>query len=414
MWGMDQTPSQNNQNASQGNAPAQGDTAPRAGFRSFATDIEAAKAHKPVGFSIPTPTKLTPESLKKELGIREIPAEEAKKPEQAAPQGPIAVPYVNRFESGIETSGQTYESFRAATVAPELIPKEDPKPVVDALHKEPEVPNFHSMQSDATTAVKKEETSFIKIAIAEEEKRKEHPNVVEDPRRSFLALTLGGIMLFGGLVAIGTYYVFRNKPIPTPIPSFAPTQIIASEATRDVLVTGSKSPIQAIVDAGEGLPGTVKVARVNLVENGSAIASGRFLELANSQAPSWFGRALKPEFMAGLYNKNGKKQSFLIFKIESYDNAFSGMLKWEESIAADLAPMVGAGNASTTSPTSSFVRSGFVDAVVRNRDARVLYSAAGDPLIIYSFPNPSTLVVATGREGFEEVLARLTTSTFVR
>lgn len=392
---MDQDP--NKQNQTQGKEP-------RVGFRSYETDIEAARSHKPVGPVIPT--HLEPEkTLKDEIDkINEKDAPQA-------PVGPMAVPYVQRFDSGLKTSGVTYKTYEASTAEPEPIPKENPQIAVNALHKEETTaPTFHSMASDANTAVKTENASVIKIAIAEQERKLEHPNRVEDPKKSIFALSLGGLLLLGGFISLGTYLYFKGNPAPTPIPTLAANQIMSVDAEKRINIKADENPLKTVVSSSAEFS-SGKVVRVTLTDSDQIISSTRFLELLNTQAPTWFERSLKGIYMTGLY-RGQTTNPFMIFTVDSYDNAFSGMLKWESTMTEDLAPMLPENFQATVG--TNFTDSPFTDGVIKNKDVRMIKDSSGKPVLIYAFPSKNLLIITTSREAIEEVFARLTTSTFVR
>lgn len=392
---MDQDPKQQNQTQA---------GEPRVGFRSYETDIEAARSHKPVGPLIPT--HLEPaKDLKSAIG------EIQNKETPQIPVGPAAVPFVQRFDSGLKTSGVTYKTYEASTAEPVPLPKENPQIAVNALHKEETTaPTFHSMASDATNAAKTEKTSVIKIAIAEQERKTEHPDKIEDPKKSIFALSLGGLLLLGGFISLGTYLFFRANPAPTPLPTLAPNQIMSVDAEQRINIKPDENPLTTVVNAGKEIT-SGKIVKITLTDADQTISSTRFLELLSTQAPSWFERSLKGVYMTGLY-RGQTTNPFMIFTVDSYDNAFSGMLKWEPTITTDLAPILPPNF--TASDSSEFTESPFVDTIIRNKDVRMIKDINGKPVLIYAFPNKNLLIIATSREAIEEIFARLTTSTFVR
>lgn len=93
------------------------------------------------------------------------------------------------------------------------------------------------------------------------------------------------------------------------------------------------------------------------------------------------------------------QQPFMVFKVQSFDAAFAGILDWEQTMSADLAPLFGDTVLRSYNPTARTVDQltapTFTDRVVENRDIRVLYDDAGVERITYSFPNPQTLIVTT-------------------
>lgn len=91
----------------------------------------------------------------------------------------------------------------------------------------------------------------------------------------------------------------------------------------------------------------------------------------------------------------------LIFQVDSYSYAFSGMLKWEKTIANDL-----------TDVFANFIDNQaadvFLDKILQNHDTRVLKDADGNTILAYSFINRRYLAITGSDEPLKEILYRFT------
>jgi len=68
-----------------------------------------------------------------------------------------------------------------------------------------------------------------------------------------------------------------------------------------------------------------------------------------------------------------------------------------------------------SSTTNSFInRRQFEDAIIKNRDARVLKNQNGVIIFLYSFPDKNTLVITTTPDVYEEINDRLLTDRLAR
>jgi hypothetical protein len=117
-------------------------------------------------------------------------------------------------------------------------------------------------------------------------------------------------------------------------------------------------------------------------------------------------RALGTEFFFGLHSADENAPLFVI-PVVSYDNAFAGMLAWEQSLNTELSPIF------TPLPVYQTDADGiphvraFADAVIRNYDTRTLTDDNSTIQLYYSFPSPKILVIAESPYTFAEVIARL-------
>jgi hypothetical protein len=108
--------------------------------------------------------------------------------------------------------------------------------------------------------------------------------------------------------------------------------------------------------------------------------------------------------MLGTYGAD--KSPFLIFKTEFHENAFAGMLDWEQTISRDLTPLFGTAVLDEGRPLNAPTDSFFVDRIIQNKDTRILIDLTGEERLLYSFIDTRTLVIATNRNTFLEILTR--------
>ncbi|MBI4087889.1 hypothetical protein HY418_00690, partial [Candidatus Kaiserbacteria bacterium] len=131
-----------------------------------------------------------------------------------------------------------------------------------------------------------------------------------------------------------------------------------------------------------------------------------FLKALGTRVPEELLRALPNEFFFGIHTVDENAPLFVI-PVLSYERAFAGMLRWEETLNADLSP------AFTPVPDQVLGTGGlpekrrFEDVVMRNYDVRVLKDDAGTIELYYSFPTRELLVIAESPYSFTEILSRL-------
>jgi hypothetical protein len=112
-------------------------------------------------------------------------------------------------------------------------------------------------------------------------------------------------------------------------------------------------------------------------------------------------------------------------RVDSYQQAYSGLLAWEPSMQQDLLPLFSrhpsphlppadtqaSSTAATSTPTTTpeFLQTGFVDQVVENHDARVILNSTGDILLLWTFLDRNTVVITTNDATLREIIRRSNT-----
>lgn len=151
-------------------------------------------------------------------------------------------------------------------------------------------------------------------------------------------------------------------------------------------------------------------------ENPQQVTSNKFLEKLATRAPEELIRSIDDIFMYGIYALSSN-QPFIIFKIGYYQNAFAGMLKWEKDMQEDIVSLfVKKGQMIEAETTEELINatSSFADAIVKNKDARVLRNESGEIIFLYTFPDKDTLVMTTNADTLEQVTKRLLANKLVQ
>ncbi|MCC2630914.1 MAG: protein of unknown function with transrane region [Candidatus Paceibacter sp.] len=326
----------------------------------------------------------------------------------------------------LDANGNTAATIEAANTLVSDVQKEDPQRAVDALHKEAPIQQFRTIQTDVADAAKQKHTTVSEIY--EKQAKTDairRPAVIEDPKRSFFLLGLSGILIAGGLIALGGFYLIKTRPGTTPTVVVDVKNIVTTEGVKKFQLSDSQSLMDMIVAAKKDAPGTSnEIVKLVVSDTGTdQIDAEQFLTALSPSAPSWLARSFDPSvYLAGLHNGTNGWQVVLMFKYTSFENAYGGMLKWEETIADEWQPLFNsrqvnaAASIGSSSPQTSapVIPTRFKDVVIKNKDVRVLEDSLGRRLILYSFVDPNVVVISTDQATLEEAFARLTTSKFVR
>jgi hypothetical protein len=265
--------------------------------------------------------------------------------------------------------------------------------------------------SDMADAIRQNEVSVIKIALAEKEKR-EQENIykqAEGTKTSKIFFVIGGIILISvGLV--GSYYLFQKKETVAPIITNNFETFINYDlySAIDVTnITNQNNLINVIEENNLLNVGQVEAIflskKINELEE--KLNTKDFLSLIESSAPGTLVRSLSEKYLLGEYITTEKKSvKFLIFETNNYAQTYASMLEWEKTLLKDLFIILNLKNIPTESP---LFEKPWKDVVINNRDARVLYGESGEGILYYVFINKNHFVITSDIETLKEVISKL-------
>ncbi len=279
---------------------------------------------------------------------------------------------------------------------------------------EPESPSnplkqIRTFQGDVAEALSRQKESLVSIQlteharqeerIAEEAPRPLDPQAAE--KRKFLFLILGSVLLIsiaivGGLYTYGEYV----RKTAVPVIETIETQFIPPANTLDLNLSGATRQIflDKWYEAIGNTPPTElrQVAlRIGEGDNAPLIKTADFLTLLGSHASGALVRSFSDLFMLGTLGND----PFIIIKLNSFENAFPGMLNWESTLIEDLGPVFASLETLKTIPPTAV----FKDVTIKNKDARIL-----DPVLLYSFFENEMLVITTNTSTLQILIDRLT------
>ena len=292
----------------------------------------------------------------------------------------------------------------------------------DPLDQRPVILPLRTYKDDIARAIRDRNVSLISAVAAESERKKESPTPPVPVRswRRIAIIGASGLLVLAGVASLVYVLVRAVSPnigtpaLPTSEYIFVngQTTIAESEFTKENLLTRVGSAVEAI-----SLPlGSIEevVLREENAEGSGTMTASRLLTVIEARTPDSLTRSLRPLFMVGGHVFDGN-QPFLIFKTDSYEQAFAGVLSWEPYLSGDLSPLFGHAIATrVVGTTTTAIASPFEDAVVRNKDVRVLRGEDGKIALLYGFPNRETLVITTNEYTFIEIVTRMTSVRFTQ
>lgn len=263
--------------------------------------------------------------------------------------------------------------------------------------------------SDMASAIKDGQGSVVKIAMAEHKKREtELENASPESKKNIFFIVGALAYLVLGIAGFLYFFAQQTPPSVQINQTVNSTSLIFSESVRKMDVSSlSREQLES------ALQQEIKTAQIRLdtIENvymingatGSVLQTAQFFSQLKTSAPDALVRSLKPSFMFGIYNFD-TTQPFLILKTTSRDIAFAGMLEWESKLFDDI---YGIFNIDVSGNKKTLFEKKFQDALIKNRDARILRDDKGDIVLFYVFTDDTTIVITKDPKTLEEVVDRL-------
>ncbi len=276
-------------------------------------------------------------------------------------------------------------------------------PVRSALHA------IRTYRGDVEDEVQTKNISMVSVVAAEEEKKAKEKKHDEVRKKTFLAniLYLVGSLVLLGAGATAVFYAYmaslpKDNSVPTNTKDVS--LVFAERSETKILPLPTKEKLMTLLfnakSAEDNPLGTFE--RIFIASSSTStddIQSAEFFAAIEAKVPPTFARSLKGTMMIGLHTYS-KTIPFLMFRTESYEQTFDGMLRWESSMRESLSPFFDLGATTTLALP-------FEGAIIQNRDARVVRNQQGEIIFLYAFPDEKTLVITEHPDTFIEILRRL-------
>ncbi|MBU3668950.1 MAG: hypothetical protein FGM57_03205 [Candidatus Taylorbacteria bacterium] len=320
-----------------------------------------------------------------------------------------------------------------------------PRPVVhitDALNIEKkddgDARTIRTFQADIADAIKNDNVSMIKVALAEKKRQETRGNfdsTLETKKNDtvFYMASIGvAIVVVIGFILFVAFGTSPDAQQPSAPGQTNTSQLIIYTEFSTVIDTNNRdaNDIERLVTRIKDEKFDLGAMKEIVLTKGAGaetqkITTEDFFELIGARASDSLVRALDSNFLMGTYSFSSPYDTYLIFKVNSYDNAFAGMLNWENSMDVNIGGMIitkrlivpsqtqpATTTASTTEPAVR--KRMFVDKVLQNKDSRALIDERGSVLMLYTFVDKNTLVIASSDKSLKEILFRLTTGRIIR
>jgi hypothetical protein len=355
-------------------------------------------------------------------------------------EGP-SVDSAQRINAGAllnQEQSATLKSSAEPVVAKPHLPeqKSGPKP------EESTTPSLQTYRGDIEQLVQKQNVSVVSIAAAEALRRGTTPSSTSAPPptpkpsissivwqfRNRIVMIGTGVFFLAAAIGIATL-LFLKAPSALPVEVSPLSPFLSVDDTVVLTLQPGELSRSTLMDALESSKENTTLS-LGLIARfyvgiASSTATSQVPPLMSAQtllstlAPNLsqeFLRAVDPvQYLLGVHSFD-EHQAFLILRMDSHEQAYSGMLSWERTMRGELAPLftrnpaphisTGITATSTATSTPQFIQTGFVDRVVENHDARVIQNATGDIILLWTFLDRNTIVITTNEYTLRGIIGR--------
>lgn len=270
---------------------------------------------------------------------------------------------------------------------------------------------LRTYRQDVAGVMRDKKTSLVRLVLEEQKERGRRERELSPVSRKNLPLVILSVLFLFSTAGLAYYIYFHLHPVDRTLEDLHVTPLIFVEQNKEIPANSKDSRLlkKEIIDTladtklkvdvieylffTETIPGTPPTKAL--------IPSDRFFAALDIKMPPMLLRALRPDFMLGMHSFNNN-QPFFILKTDYYDNAFAGMLEWENKLAEDILPVFG-----QASRIKELSQRKWGDAVIKNKDTRVLRNFDESTALIYAFKDQRTLIITTSEDTLLEVSRRL-------
>lgn len=286
---------------------------------------------------------------------------------------------------------------------------------------------IRTLKTDVEESVQSGSLTLSRMAAAQAQERREQGPSDRERRSSRRAIVLGLaalLLVFGGATA--GVYVWYTAPAVNPAQE--ESSFIFTEQQKDVNTSGMsaasfKTTLIQERDTLQGQLGDIErilpvkdmTAEDGTVTRGN-LTLAEFFTTLSIAPPNNLIRALDPSFVYGIHIFDGN-QPFLLAHVTSYENAYRGMLDWENRLERDMGLILRRPQelyAGTSTPLLYTARP-FKDLVIKNKDVRAIENEAGNPILFWTItPDRQYLIITTNKETFGLLVTRLASTRVAR
>lgn len=270
---------------------------------------------------------------------------------------------------------------------------------------------IRTYSADIADIMKREKGSVIKIALAEQERRKSYAEK-KDPTstKNLIVILLGVIFIVSGILIFVYTIINKDAPVTLSAPIGSPSLIYSENQTQTDITNMTRgnffSNIHGTTAASFAENQTITnmfITSQNSLGRSLIHPSILFNKLGIN-IPESVTNSLTGQFMLGTYKSEDKGNLFLILKVKDFNQSFSAMKEWEVSMLNDLVRLF---QIDPKSYSGDVFLKDFQSGVTFNKESRNLYDNDGVLVFSYIYLDRNTILFTNHTPSVEEIIKRI-------
>lgn len=275
---------------------------------------------------------------------------------------------------------------------------------------------LHTYTSDFAERIDEQKASTFTV-LAQESDAGMRTTATSKKGGGVLPVILAIILIMVGAGGLFAAYRYINISTPMSTTLGVPSLILADEKKelkgpnyRQDLADAASEPL---VEGNILVTYVTSASSTSLGVQNAPQPGGALIRLLNLGAPDIIFRNVDLSSTVGVVAAGGETSPFFIFRVNSYERTFAGMLAWENRMLSNLDPLYPLYPTPITEPevatttTNSTLLPAFTDSIVSNIDVRILKDNVGNTLLLYGYIDRETLIIARNEAAFSTLVARL-------
>lgn len=271
-----------------------------------------------------------------------------------------------------------------------------------------QIHKVETLSADMVKVLQNPGEGLIKDIIRQEEAHEEEKkNFSPETGKNKWMVAGSAVLVLAAIVGLFLYFFNKDALVLDVKPQFSPL-IYTDESVILPVDNMKKDQIAEVVRARLAISEVEEdgVEGVYLTVNKNAVGLRKFVDLIGGTLTASKNEFFDDNFLLGVVNRD-TTDLFMLFKIRSHTDVFETMRDWEYKMFSDLHGFFGVPIAPET---SYLLTKDFVDAIVQNQNARVLYDKDGGIVMAYIYGDDNSLIITNTESAAREVIIRLASS----
>lgn len=292
---------------------------------------------------------------------------------------------------------------------------------------------IRTFEGDVAEALANKRNSVITMAIAENKKGSGSERLSNKASSNIgkkIFITINSLIIIA-LGLGGGYYLYLQSPLAikdkpkndSRLPSIIQTDLQRIVPIKDLKDSSLDQKIHDIIFSEniESEKTSEFILTQTIASSTQRITSVQFINALDLNIPDSMKRTLTKDWVLGIFGYDQEKLPFIILTTDYFQNAYAGMLKWEQEMPRELATLLDYKEkalslieTSSTTNTALKIRGRFEDRTIQNRDVREFRNERGELYLLYSFIDKNTLVIATSEATLKNLIGKIENQTYIR